>query len=451
MEEAEAAYRRADEEGDGTAAAYTGVFAEARGNHEEAQEAYRRADERGDGYGAFRLGLLHSRAGDWSAAREAWQRAEERDYEHPPFDPVTLRARPSGEAPPVSAGGLPRSAFTNPVLIGAVTVLVVIVAVFLSYNANAGLPFVPTRELKVDMVNGAALVPGNDVDQGSYRIGLISDMRPIELANGTVGAQLTLRLNEANGKVPVDSTATLLPRSLLGLKYLELNYGHSSRIYADGGTMPASHTTVPVQFDDINTMFDAKTRPAIQKDLAGYGDVLTARGSSLNDTISSLPALFGHLRPVAAYLSDPHTQLTRFLGALNGFFSTISPVAQTNSRLFTDQATTFAAISHSPSDLEATIRESPPTLDVSTASLKVQQPFLVDLRTFSDYMAPATAALRRALPNVNPALAAGVRVLPRTPADESGARGRSRRLEVPDPGPEHQRRRQRPRRPRSTR
>jgi hypothetical protein len=179
--------------------------------------------------------------------------------------------------------------------------------------------------------------------------------------------------------------------------------------------MSVSRTRVPVQFDDINTMFDARTRPAVQHNLAGYGDVLTARGSALNDTIASLPALFGHLRPVAKYLSDPHTELTRFLGALNGFFSTLSPVAAVNSRLFTDQATTFAAISRNPQDLEATIRESPPTLDVSTASLRVQQPFLVDLTSFSNFMAPATAALRAALPNVNPALAAGVRVLPRTP------------------------------------
>ena len=33
---------------------------------------------------------------------------------------------------------------SNPVLVGAVTILVVVVAVFLSYNANQGLPFVPT-------------------------------------------------------------------------------------------------------------------------------------------------------------------------------------------------------------------------------------------------------------------------------------------------------------------
>ena len=39
----------------------------------------------------------------------------------------------------------------NPVLIGAATVLVVLVAVFLSYNANNGLPFVPTYELTAEV------------------------------------------------------------------------------------------------------------------------------------------------------------------------------------------------------------------------------------------------------------------------------------------------------------
>ena len=46
------------------------------------------------------------------------------------------------------------SVFANPVLVGAVTVLVIIVAVFLSYNANNGLPFVPTTTLKVRFANG---------------------------------------------------------------------------------------------------------------------------------------------------------------------------------------------------------------------------------------------------------------------------------------------------------
>jgi virulence factor Mce-like protein len=416
LEGAEQAYRRADEGGHPTAAAYAGVFDEARGHTRAAEQAYQRADERGVGFGAFRLGLLLSRAGDWEAARSAWARADERGEAQPPFDPAALLRGQTDRGMAGPRAGVPRSAFASPVLIGAVTVLIAIVAVFLAYNANTGLPFVPTRQLKVDIVNGAQLVAGNDVDEGGLRVGLISELKPVELPSGQIGAQLTLQLSRSNGKIPVDSTATIRPRSVLGLKYLNILPGRSRKTFSDGATMPISQTNVPVQFEDINTLFDAKTRPAVQRDLAGYGDALTARGSALNDTIASLPSLFGHLQPVAQYLSDPNTQLTRFLVALNGFMGTVSPVAHVNAELFKDQATTFEAISRNASDLANTIRESPSTLDVSTASLKVQQPFLVDLTTFSNYLAPATSQLEQALPNINPALAAGIKVLPRTPS-----------------------------------
>ncbi len=412
---AEEAYHRADEGGHPTAAAYAGVFDEAHGDAPAAEQAYRRADERGDGFGAFRLGLLLSRAGDWDGARGAWARAEDRGQERPPFDPVAVMRRQTDRATITPPAALSRKAFGSPVLIGAVTVLIAVIAVFLAYNANTGLPFVPTRQLKVNIASGAQLVAGNDVDEGGLRIGLISQMQPVELANGQVGAQLTLQLSRSNGKLPIDSTASIRPRSVLGLKYLNIVRGHSPKDFADGSTMPISQTNVPVQFDDINKMFDAKTRPAVQQNLAGYGDALTARGSALNDTISSLPSLFGHLQPVAQYLSDPRTQLSRLLVALNGFMSTVSPVAATNVKLFADQATTFEAIARSPSDLEDTIREAPSTLDVSTASLKAQQAFLTDLTTLGNALSPATRQLEQALPNINPALAAGIKVLPRTP------------------------------------
>jgi virulence factor Mce-like protein len=309
-----------------------------------------------------------------------------------------------------------QAAFANPVLIGAVTVLVAIVAVFLAYNANNGLPFVPTRQLKVDIANGAALVPGNDVDAGGARIGIVSQMQPVQLAGGQTGAQLTLALNTNNGRIPVNSTVAIVPRSVLGLKYLNIELGNSKKVIADGGTLRVQQTQVPVQFDDINKMFDAKTRPAVEANLAGFGDTFAARGSSLNDTIAELPSLFGNLKPVATYLSDPRTELIRFIGALNGFTGTVAPVSQTNAKLFGDQATTYQALTKSPSDLEDTIKQSPPTLTVSTSSLKVQQPLLTDLTTFATYMKPATAELEQALPQINPALAAGIKVLPRTPS-----------------------------------
>ena len=412
---AEEAYARADEAGHPTAATNLGMLRERRGDRKGAEEAYRRADERGDGLGAFQLGMLLAGREKWDEANDAWARAEERGTDAPGLDlRDTLRRRTRRERGP-SREAAPRSAFANPVLIGAMAVLVLLVAVFLAYNANAGLPFVPTRQLKVDIADGSNLVIGNDVREGGFRIGLVSEMKPVELSNGTVGAQLTLQLDQSNGKVPMDSRVTILPRSVLGLKYVELDRGTDSRVFPDGGTVPIAQTTVPVQFDDIFKTFDKKTRGAIQQDLAGYGNTLAGRGSSLNDTIHSLSPLLLHLRPVAQYLSDPRTQLTRFFTSLNAFMGTVAPVAQTNARLFTDMATTFAAISRNPNDLEQTIAESPSTLSVSTDSLQVQQPFLVDLTTLGKNLTPATAELKAALPDINPAIEVGTRTLKRTP------------------------------------
>ncbi len=308
-----------------------------------------------------------------------------------------------------------QSVFANPVMVGAVTVLILLVAVFLAYNSNSGLPFVPTKELKVDIADGSNLVIGNDVREGGFRIGLVSSMKPVPLGNGQTGAQLTLKLDKGQGNVPVDSTVSIVPRSVLGLKYVAITRGSSSRDFPDGGTVPISQTSVPVQFDDIFKTFDPKTRSAIQQNLAGYGNVLAGRGSSLNDTIHSLPSLLGYLQPVATYLADPNTQLTRFLSATNRFMGAVAPVAGTNARLFTDMATTFAAISRDPRALEQTIAQSPSTLDVSTDSLKVQQPFLVDLTELGKNLTPATAEIAPALSDINPAIEAGTSTLARTP------------------------------------
>jgi virulence factor Mce-like protein len=309
-----------------------------------------------------------------------------------------------------------QSAFSNPVLIGAMTVLVVLVAVFLAYNANNGLPFVPTRELKVNFASGADIGPGDEVREGGFRIGLVSSLKPIPLDNGQIGAQLTLQLNEGEGKVPVNSTATIRPRSVLGLKFVELHRGTSNQIFGDGSTMPITQTTVPVQFEDVFSTFTPKTRSDIQQNLVGFGDTLAARGSALNDTIASLPRLFLYLRPVAQNLAAPNTQLIRFFNSLEGFMGTVAPVAQTNVELFKNMATTFEAISRDPNALEQTIALSPSTLDVSTQSLKVQQPFLVDLANLGAQLTPATAELKAALPDINPAIEVGTQTLARTPA-----------------------------------
>jgi phospholipid/cholesterol/gamma-HCH transport system substrate-binding protein len=413
LAEAEAAFARADQAGHPTAAACVGMFAEKRGELDKARAAYERADERGDWMGAMRLGFLYSRSGDWDRARNAWNRAGDR----PRSDTAKeLEDELFGGDEASTRGLAPRSPFAQPVLIGAVTVLITVIAVVLAFTANAGLPFVPTRELRVDIVDGSDLVVGNDVREGGFRIGEVSAMKAVTLPDGQSAAQLTLQLSESHGKIPTDSTATVLSRSALGLKYVNINVGRARTDFGDGGVMPIGQTSVPVQLDQIYGAFNGPTRKAIAQATVSSGNILAGRGSALNDTFAVLPSLLKNLEPVARYLSAPSTGLSRFFVALNDFMGTVAPVAQQNEEVFADAATTFQAISSSAIDLEDTIQESPSTEQVSTQSLAVQQPFLVDLTNFGNDLTPATEELKEALPNINPAIEAGTKTLARTPS-----------------------------------
>ena len=54
-----------------------------------------------------------------------------------------------------------------------------IVAVFLAYNANNGLPFVSTYNLKARVPNADALVKGNEVRIGGARVGVVKSVVPV--------------------------------------------------------------------------------------------------------------------------------------------------------------------------------------------------------------------------------------------------------------------------------
>jgi virulence factor Mce-like protein len=306
------------------------------------------------------------------------------------------------------------SIVANPVLVGAVTTLVVLVAVFLAYNANNGLPFVPTREVNVQIDNGAELVKGNEVRSGGYRVGVVQDMTPVKLPNGRVGARLELKLDQKFGAVPVDSTVVIRPRSSLGLKYVEFHRGTSKRTLPDGGTLPLSQAHVPVELDEFYNMFDKPTRDASQANLEGFGNAFVGRGYDLNTTIQRAPGFFGHLEGVMRNLADPETDLQDFFKELGDAARIVAPVSEVNARLFTDMATTFEAFSRDEQALKDTISKNVPTLDAGIESFRVQRPFLAETAAFSHDLRFAASDLRDALPNLNAALKTGIPVTRRS-------------------------------------
>ena len=133
---------------------------------------------------------------------------------------------------------------SSPIMVGAVTTLIVILAVFLAYNANNGLPFVPSYRISVQVPNAETLVPGNDVRIGGVRVGFVEDVVPVQHKDGRVTAKADLKLDKNVDPIPVGSTVVVRAKSALGLKYLEINR-HRQPQRLSGGLHPAAQGGQP--------------------------------------------------------------------------------------------------------------------------------------------------------------------------------------------------------------
>jgi virulence factor Mce-like protein len=311
----------------------------------------------------------------------------------------------------------------NPVLIGAATALVTIVAVFLAYNANNGLPFVPTYELRATVPSAANLVEGNEVRIGGARVGVVDRIAPKRHRNGAVTAELHMKLQTNVQPLPRDSTLIVRPRSALGLKYVEITPG-ARRLaggrpapgFPNGATIPLANATPrPVELDDVLNALDRPTRDASQVNLREFGDAFAGRGAGLNETIAALPSLLGNLERAMRNLADPRTDLRSLFRQLGAAAAEVAPVAEAQAQLFVNLDVTFRALAAvARPHLQDTISEGPATLRAAIASFRVQRPFLANSEALFRELRPGVRALRGAAPDLAGALRVGTPTLIRS-------------------------------------
>ena len=313
----------------------------------------------------------------------------------------------------------------SPVLVGAVTVLIAIISVFLAYNANAGLPFVPSYDLRAEIPGGSNLVEGNEVRLGGFRVGAVKKILPgrakpgeraeLQNADQRAVAILVLKLDKQVEELPVDTRVQIRPRSALGLKYVQLEPGDSRDTYQAGATIPLKQSMKPTELDEFFGINDDEFRTNIRKVYEGYGTALSGRGSGINEVIRDLRPFFGHLQPVMRTLSDPDTELDNFFRQAGRTSAQLAPVARTYAALFVNMGTTFEALSRHPDKLRGTIERARPTLDTAVDSFPVQRPFLRDSRILAEELEPVAEEIERSLPRVADAFEVGAPVQAKAP------------------------------------
>jgi virulence factor Mce-like protein len=305
----------------------------------------------------------------------------------------------------------------DPTLVGALTVLIVIVAVFLAYNANNGLPFVPTYQVSVQVPDADSLVKGNDVRVGGIRVGTVTSVQPVQHKDGTATAKINLKLDKSVDPLPADTTVSVRTKSALGLKYLQIAPGNSRRGVAEGSTLPLrAARPVTVDIDQFLNMFQPATRKAIQVNEKEFGSAIAGRGPDINAALGVLPSLLQHLTPVSRNLASSSTGLGRFFGALEATASEVAPVSEQQAHGFVSLDTTFTALAKVARPfIQEFISKGPPTEDTAIRTLPHIRPFLHDSQVlFADFQ-PASQLLVGAAPKIAAATRSGPPVLRKTP------------------------------------
>jgi ABC-type transporter Mla subunit MlaD len=306
-----------------------------------------------------------------------------------------------------------RGMFSNPILVGALTVLVTVAAVTLAYQADNGLPFVPKYSLHLQIADAEELTHGNEVHMGGALIGLVTSVDPARTASGQPIAVMNLSLDKNVEPLPQDSTFIVRLKGSIGLKFLDVTKGHSSLTWPNGATIPLSHSGADTDLDQLFGMFTPRTRTGVAAATVGFSDALAGRGNDINNAIGAFLPLVTDLGPVMVNLGSRQTDLAGFFHGLESFASAVAPVATTQANLYTNLDTTFKALaSIAVPYLQDWISETPPTFETVIADSPSEQSFLTDTAALFKDLRPGFATFPQSAPVLADAFAEGARNLP---------------------------------------
>ena len=263
------------------------------------------------------------------------------------------------------------SIVANPVLVGAVTTLVVVVAVFLAYNANNGPAVRPDAQLNVELATART----REGQRGPLGRLPRRRRRRHEARSRCPTAQVGARLHaEARQEVRRDpgrhARSTIRPRSALGLKYVELTRGTSRTTSRTAGRCPSRQTKVPVELDEFYNMFDAPTRKAAGDNLDGFGNALHRPRRRPQRDDRQAPRCFGTAStPVMAQPVGPEDRHPALLQGARRRGAHRRAGLEDERAPVHDDGDTFEAFSRDPQALKDTISKSPADARRGTESL----------------------------------------------------------------------------------
>jgi phospholipid/cholesterol/gamma-HCH transport system substrate-binding protein len=294
----------------------------------------------------------------------------------------------------------------SPAVAGLIVIGLVAILSFIAFSPN--LPFSSPYEVKAVVANAANIQPRSPVRIAGVNVG---EVESVERQGDTTTSLITMAIEKKGLPIYKDAEIKVRPRIFLeGNFFMDVQPGTpGSPKVPDGGTIPITQTSGPVQLDQVLTALQADTRRQLQVLLQGYGSALNGKplpgedadqdpdvkgltaGEALNKSLDyATPALRGIAIVNEATLGQDLHDLSRLIAGTQKVSAALASNDQNLKDVVTNFNRTMAAFAAEAGNLRSTIHLLPGVLEAA-------DPALTDLnRSFP----PTRAFAREILPGV---------------------------------------------------
>ena len=303
--------------------------------------------------------------------------------------------------------------------VGLAAILLIALATYFAFAKD--IPFTRGYEMTAVFEDTSALAIGSPVRIAGVEVGKVTKVEAA--GEGSTASKITMQVSDEGLPLHDDATLKIRPRIFLeGNFFVDVRPGTpSSPELADGGTIPSTQTSAPVQIDQVLGTLKSDTREDLQKVLAGFGDAIggpprpgedddqdpTTRGEtagqSLNDSLEdSGEALRGTALVNEALQGTEPRDLSELIEGL-GKVSTALDSREAQLRdLITNFNLTTAALADEQVSLRRTLRVLPEVLGAANPALDELNEALPPTRAFAREILPGVretpATIAAALP-----------------------------------------------------
>jgi ABC-type transporter Mla subunit MlaD len=301
--------------------------------------------------------------------------------------------------------------------VAGLLVLVVIAALcFVAFSPS--LPFESKFRVKMVVSNAASLAPRAPVRIAGVQVGQVDT---IEREKDSTNAVVTMKIEKNGLPIYKDAEAKVRPRIFLeGNFFVDLQPGTpGADKIKDGGTIPITQTSGPVQLDQVLTSLQSDTRHQLQVLIRGYGAALNGKplpgedddqdpdvkgltaGKALNKSLDYSPqALRGVALVNQAMLGQDMHDLSRLIAGGQKVAAALSANDQNLKDFVTNFNRTTAAFASESTALRSTIAQLPGVLETANTTFAKLNRSFPPTRAFAREILPG---VRESAPTINAA------------------------------------------------